>query len=143
MAYQFEFDSTHRILRGNLIGRVTDEDLTTFYRMTAEYVAATDPRAAVTDFSAVTTFEVTAETIRMLAKSPPAMPQKSRPRVIVAPSDHVFGMARMFEFEGEVTRPNLHVVRTLDQAWAILVVQQPQFGPVVEVLGSPPAKRTC
>ena len=134
MAYSFEFDSTNRILRCRLVERVDDEELTNFYRMAAEYVALTDPHAGITDFSAVTSFEVTAETVRMLAKLTPAMPQTSRPRVIVAASDHIFGMARMFEFEGEATRPNLHVVRTLSEAWAILGIQQPQFGPISEAL---------
>lgn len=139
MAYHFEFDSKNRILRGNFTGRVTDEELTSFYRMARSYVDRTDPQAALTDFSEVSSLEVAAATVRKLAKSEPALPQTTRPRVIVAPSNHIFGMARMFEFEGETTRPNLHVVRTLDEAWAIFGVQQPKFGPVPEVVQPLPA----
>jgi hypothetical protein len=36
----------------------------------------------------------------------------------------------MFEFEGEATRPNLHVVRLPEEAWVILGIQEPRFGPV-------------
>lgn len=127
MPYHFEFDSTNRILRGQLDGRVTDEALKEFYRLAAEYVARTDPRAAVADLSAVTSFEVSPQTIRELALSAPALRDPSRLRCVVAPSPKIFGMARMFGIEGEVTRPNLHVVRTLEEAWAILGVHVPQF----------------
>ena len=130
MPYHFEFDATNRILRGRLDGGVTDEALKEFYRLAAEYVAQTDARAATFDLSAATSFEVSPQTIRELAKSAPAMPDPSRPRCIVAPSPKIFGLARMFEIEGEVTRPNLHVVHTLEEVWAILGVQAPQFEPL-------------
>jgi hypothetical protein len=130
MPYHFEFDSINRVLRGRVAGRVTDGDLTDFYRSAAEHVALVDPIAGIVDLSAVTSFEVSPQTIRRLAKSEPAMPEPSRLRVIVAISSHVFGMARMFEFEGEATRPNLHVVRTVDEAWAILGIHEPRFEPM-------------
>jgi len=107
--------------------QVADEELANFYRMITEHVVLTDPQAGVADFSAVSSFDVSVERIRMLAKMAPAMPQTSRPRVVVAPSDHIYGMMRMFKSEGKASRPNLHVVRTLDEARAILGVQNPQF----------------
>jgi hypothetical protein len=36
----------------------------------------------------------------------------------------------MFELQAEGTRANLHVVRTMKEALAILGVQAPKFGPV-------------
>ncbi len=105
MPYQFDFDSTNRILRGRLDGCITDQVLKEYYRAAARYAAETDPLGGVTDFSAVTAFEVSAETIRELARSMPAMPDPHRVRVIVAPLDLVFGMARLFQFEGQETRP--------------------------------------
>jgi hypothetical protein len=36
----------------------------------------------------------------------------------------------MFELQGADTRPNLRVVRTADEAYAILNVRDPQFAPV-------------
>jgi hypothetical protein len=136
MPYHFEFDSTYRTLRCGLVERVTDESLTKFYRVIAECVELMDPRAGILDLSAVTSFEVSARTIHELAKSAPAMPDPSRPRIIVAASPHIFGMARIFEAAGEATRPSLHVVRTLEEAWAILGVQEPQFEPIRAFLDS-------
>jgi formylglycine-generating enzyme required for sulfatase activity len=40
------------------------------------------------------------------------------------------GIARMFELEGEQTRPNLHVVRSAKDVWAILGIREPQFEPL-------------
>jgi hypothetical protein len=128
MPYQFEFDSTNRVLRGRLDGRVTDEVAKEYHRAAKEYASHIDPRLGITDLSAVTSFEVSPETARELARSEPVMPDpNNRISVIIAPSDHIFDMARLFQLEGEQTRPNLHVVHTLMQAWAILGVQDPQF----------------
>ena len=130
MSYQFdfEFDSTNRILRGRLDGHVTDGVLKEYHRVATEYAAQIDPRAGITDLSAVTSFEVSPQTARELARSTPVMPDPTnRVSVIVGPSDHIFGMARLFQFEGAQTRPNLHVVHTLTEAWAVLGVQDPQF----------------
>jgi hypothetical protein len=136
MAFRFEFDDTNRILQCRFEGRVTDEGLTSFYRQAGEFVASLDPRGGIVDWSEVISFEVSVETIRRLAKLPPAMPQIGHPRIIVAHSSQIFGMARMFEFEGEITRPNLHVVRSLAEAWAILGIREPRFEPVSELFDS-------
>ena len=127
MPYQVEFDSTNQILRACFKGRVTDEELKAFYQHATEIASHINPRAGITDFSAVTSFEVSPNTIRGLAKLPPALPDPAKPRVIVAPIPHVFGMASMFGIEGQETRPNHHVVRTMREACAILGVQEPHF----------------
>jgi hypothetical protein len=127
MPYHIDFDSTNKILRGRFDDCVTDEILEEFYRVATEYVARMDPRSGLTDFSDVTSFTVSAQSVRKLARSEPAMPDSSRIRVVVAPPDHIYGIARLFQLAGEHTRPNLHVVRTLKEAWAILGVQKPRF----------------
>lgn len=130
MTYRFDFDSTNQILRGQLEGRVTDEDLKEFYQLAREHVVRTSPRVGIADLSAVTSFEVSPDTIRDLAKSSPAMPDPSEVRFIVAPAPSIFGLARMFQVEGESTRPNLHVVCTLREVCAILGVQKVNFNPI-------------
>ena len=51
-------------------------------------------------------------------------------RVFVAPKDLIYGMARMFQILGEATRPDLPVVRTMDEAYSLLQVESPEFSPV-------------
>ena len=69
------------------------------------------------------------DAIRELAALAPADPLVSRPRVIVAPNTLIYSFARMFQIFGKITRPNLHVVRNLAQALALLGVATPHFEP--------------
>jgi hypothetical protein len=135
MAFAFDFDPIHQILRTTFSGKVSDEDLLNHARMASLLVTSLDPRFAIIDLSAADPFEATADGMRALAKLPPAMPKVDRPRVVVAPSDHTFGMARIFEVEGEATRPKFHVVRSVKEAWAILGVEmaEAKFGPISRV----------
>ena len=130
MPYHFDFDSTNQILRGRFEGRVINEELRNFYQIAGHLVAKICPRAGITDFASVTSLEVSPETIRDLASLPPAMPDPVQPRVIVAPTPDIFGLARMFQLEGEQTRPNLHVVRKLGEACAILGAHDLKFKPI-------------
>jgi hypothetical protein len=136
MAYSFEFDSPSRTLLARFRGCVTDEAITKFYRISAPKVlAVVDYQGVINDFSGVTSFEVTPETVRALAWSRPAVPDPSKIRIIVAPTPQLYGLARMFAMHGEDTRPNLHIVRTLEHAYAILGITNPQFEPLEEQFG--------
>jgi hypothetical protein len=132
----FEFNSPNRILRCRFWGRVSDEELLYFYRMATLISESLDPLSGISDFSAVTSFECTPEMIRTLAAFPPIISQPSRPRVIVATDEDTFGLARVFGIEGEATRPNLHVVRSVDAEWVILGVERPQFESIAAALDS-------
>ncbi len=82
------------------------------------------------DLSGITGIDVSPDTIRELAFSPPVMPNPEAPRFVIAAMPKAFGLARMFELEGQHTRPNLHVVRTLDDACAILGISNFHFEPI-------------
>lgn len=139
MPFHFEFDPVQEILRGRIEGPVTDESLQEFYRLAGEHAVRLLPRSAISDFSAVTSFEVSSETIRELARLAPAMPDPTRPRVAVAPSGLVFGLVRMFQSVAGDTRPKLHVVRTMEEAYALLGVKAPRFEPLQEPAPGEPA----
>ena len=127
MPCKFDFDLTFGILRCQLAGPVTDEVLREFFQVGARYARRTHPVAGVVDLSEVTSFEVSAETIRQIATTTPALTDPELQRIVIAPTPQLFGMMRMFATQGEETRPNLHVVRTEQEAWAILGVRNPQF----------------
>jgi hypothetical protein len=132
MAFVFDFDPVHQILRSTFSGHVSDEELVNHQRAALLLVTSLDPRFAIVDLSAAEPIDVTPDGVRALAKLPPAMPKIDRPRVVIAPADLTFGMARIFEVEGEATRPSLHVVRSVREAWAILGVEMEDanFGPI-------------
>jgi hypothetical protein len=130
LPYTFDFDLKNSILRCRLRGTVTDEVLKNFFRAGAHHAIRTHPSAGVIDLSEVVSFEVSAQVIEKLAKSTPVLPDPNLRRVVIAPSPEIYGMMRMFEIEGEPTRPGIHVVHTEQEAWAILSAEEPRFYPL-------------
>lgn len=43
------------------------------------------------------------------------------------PKNFIYGLARMFQILTEDTRPELQVVRTMDEAFRLLEVKSPEF----------------
>src|SRR5690242_12824244 len=127
MPYAFDFDSANRILRCRLSGKVNDEVLNDFFQAGSEHAVRAHPAAGVVDLSGVTSFDVSTPAIKALARSAPVFHDPDLRRVVIAPSPGIYGMMRMFEMEGETTRPGLQVVRSEREAWAILAVRSPQF----------------
>jgi hypothetical protein len=72
MPYQFDFDSAQRILRCRIEGVITDEELKQYYRDVEQHSVREQPLGGILDMSAVTSLDVSPDTIRELAKLPPA-----------------------------------------------------------------------
>lgn len=130
VSHQFQFDPASRLLLCRIEGVVTDESIREYYRDVRRYAEKIQPSAGIVDFTGVTSFRASAATIRDLANSPPPLKDPKVPRFIVAPTDHIFAMARMFELQGDTTRPLLQVVRTLRDAYALLDIRDPRLEPV-------------
>lgn len=130
MALRFEFDPVNKILLLRREGRLTEELMTESLEAFREYWAATNPSAGIDDFSEVTEVVASTEFVRQLAHQEQAGDATKRPRVIVAPTTVVFGLARMFQILGDHKRPDLHVVHTLVEAFAALGVESPHFEPL-------------
>ncbi|HKS79903.1 MAG TPA: hypothetical protein VJR23_00225 [Candidatus Acidoferrales bacterium] len=131
MPFRFEYDSANKIFLVRFEGRVTDEMVERFYHVDAPRVMAKlDFRGSIVDFSGVTSMEMTPALVRTLAWSDPLDIEAARARVIVAPTPHAFGLARMFSSHGEDTRPSLHVVGTFEHALAVLGVIKSEFQPL-------------
>jgi hypothetical protein len=81
------------------------------------------------DFSDVTEFEISNAAIRQAAVTRPII-ASGYMRVIVASHDFMFGMMRMLQLLSEESRPELRVVRTMDEAYRWLLVDAPDFSPV-------------
>jgi hypothetical protein len=123
MSYCFDFDSKTRIIRCRFEGAITDQTVKDYYGVAAKLVAPKVPNAGILDMSAATSVDISPQTVRELANSTPTIDPAS-PRFIVAPSPRLFGLARMFELQGQENRPNLHVVRSAKEAWVILGVEE-------------------
>lgn len=86
------------------------------------------PVISIADFSPVMSADISSDAVRQLAAAPPL--PTAAVRILVSPKDSVYGMARMFQILGEQTRPNFHIVRTMDEAYSLLQVKAPEFSPL-------------
>ena len=126
MSYHFEFDSRNRLLLAVAYGRVDDTELRELYFGILKRKDEHDALTGILDLSGVTDFDVRSETIRGLANMAPNF-QDPALRAVVAPTDFLFGMARMFQSRGAATREQLCIVRSLNEALGLLGVASPQF----------------
>ncbi len=124
-------DESRHVLLIRFEGPVDDEMLRNGYQAARNWIAQNGPAAQISDFTNATPSNITAETVRQLALAPPLAPDEF-PRVVVAPTQVVFGLARMFEAIGSTTRDRIHIVRSLDQAYRLLRINTPDFKPITE-----------
>jgi len=132
VGYWAEFDAVNGLFRFTAEGRVTDEVLLEGITESRRFLASHPGVRGICDFSRVTEFDVSSEGIRGLARSESGA-EADAVVIIVAPSDLMYGMSRMYSMLTEERRPNRHVVRTMEEAYELLGVTSPQF---VRVVGS-------
>lgn len=125
MPYYFEFHPAHRILRVVLEGDVGDREMLKINDDIKAHVTDLNPSAGISDFSTVTTFRVASHTMRMAALQP-SPDDEQTPRFIVAPRDHL-GLARMYQLIGSRIRAKLQVVKSREEVFSALGIQNPKF----------------
>jgi hypothetical protein len=130
VGFVVDFDATNNILRITMDGHVTDSVALRCAETVGRSAASYPEFRGIVDLSKVTKYDVSPEVIRQLARTPPTIPTEAYTLVIVAPEAHPYGMSRMFQLVSETTRPNQHVVRTLEEAFELLQVKSPTFVPV-------------
>jgi hypothetical protein len=96
------------------------------YASISHFAAAGGPYAGILDMSGVTGNQLSTETIRDLAKKPPAVPG-GRPRVFVAPRPEEYGLLRMFELWRNEMGRQFRLVLSMDEAYAMLRVSPGDF----------------
>ena len=126
MGYWFEVDTENKTFRFAAEGRLTDEDLLKGITLSRKIMAARPGIRGICDFGHVREFAVSPEMVRRLAESGAGV-EAEWVVVIVAPSDLMFGMSRMYSVLTEEHRPNRHVVRTIGEAYEVLGIRSPEF----------------
>jgi hypothetical protein len=76
VGYGFEFDAVNKILLLRVDGRLTDELLDECYEAIRTRSIATDARAGIFDFTALTDFSVSTAFVKRLAKQEPASSER-------------------------------------------------------------------
>jgi hypothetical protein len=119
MEFLLGFDAPNKLLYLRFEGAMTDEDLLDGFAKARLWIATNGPQSSISDFTGVTSFDVTSEAVRILASLPPLVPDDYH-RIVVAPHDVVYGMVRVFAAFGSKTRNQVEIVRSLDEALEIL-----------------------
>jgi len=124
MDFAFEFAEAENLLRLTLTGEMTDAGVMELWSKGVPIAAAHSSCRLIVDTTGVSRFGVSPKAVTMLAKKHSAdLPM----RVIVAPSDVLYGTSRMFQTLTESTRQNVHIVRTMKDAYKVLGVESPKF----------------
>ena len=126
MSYYYQFDDKRRILLAVQYGHVDDTEARQMYLDIRRRKDEEHALTCILDLTPVTKFDVSTQTVRDLAYLPPNFTDPTL-RAVVAPTDFLFGMARMFQIRGSETREELHIVRTLGEALTLLDAEEAQF----------------
>ena len=127
MSAQFAIDVKQRLVVSTFVGENSEEEiigLASRIRADPDF----DPSfSEVIDCSAVSVTRISTAFIKELSRRPNIFNSTSM-HVIVAPQDHIFGLARMGQAFAEQTIPNIVVVRTMDEAYNVLKLGKPAPG---------------
>ena len=129
MGVHLDYDDANKIMRISADGVMTDEALLNGYSALRTCNASYSPSFCIMDYTKVTKVALSNKGIRSLAKEPPAL-SIDRLQVTVVSEQLMFGFARMFQALSYETRPNLRVVRSLDEALGLIGVTSPSFSPI-------------
>jgi hypothetical protein len=131
MGVFLSLDEESRVLYIRFEGIATDDVLLYRYQQVREWVAVHGYFSSISDFSEVTSFEVTSTGVKQLEAHSPLVSDEFL-RVVVAPQDIAFGMARMFGILGSNTRRSVEVVHTLAEAYRLFGVELLDLSPIVD-----------
>lgn len=130
MPHHFEFDFAHRILLTVMEGEIQGPEISTIDQEMRARIVRLQPAAGISDLTHVTQFNVPARIMRSAALlQPPPFPPET-PRFIVAPTDVLYGMSRMYELVADRPHGKLQVVRSRDEALSVLGISNPKFDPI-------------
>jgi len=113
MPTNFVIDVEERIVRSQVSGVFTTADFVGHREQLLTHPDFDATFRHLIDFSGVTHFDVSSESMVSLARSDPW--DSDAKRAVVAPSDVVFGYARMYQIVG-TSEANIAVFRRVDEA---------------------------
>jgi hypothetical protein len=122
MPVTVEIDRAAKVIFSTFQGEINEVDFRSAVGAMSTQPGFDPTFSHIVDFSNVTAANVSAEFVRNLAQRPPIFSREAR-QVIVAPQDHVFGLARMAQILREQRLPHVEVVRSLTAACELLGIE--------------------
>ncbi len=133
MPTEFELDRSKRIVYSRAWGDLTDAELLDHMakmRGLLEQGALDSTWAQVFDLSdAKNLDEVSSAGVGRLAKGNPW--PKGSIRVVIAPSDLLYGLTRMYQLIGDPKTEAVHIARQRNEAEAFIAYQRAQLGEAI------------
>lgn len=126
MPHHFEFDDEHKLLLVVMEGDVDGAEIVAIDEEMRARIIRLQPAAGISDLSPVQNFNVPAQVMRSAALQAAPYPPET-PRFIVAPSDLMYGMSRMYELVANHPAGKLEVVRSREEALKRLGISNPKF----------------
>lgn len=132
MTSDITYDQNASVLRVVLQGVTKPEDLFELVQRLRPLAAGLRPKSVIFDVGGITRMDVDAGAMNSLADVRPVFPAEVY-EVVVAPEDHQFGLARMWQTMSAEVRPNIRVARSWDEAYRILGINEPPTFRALEV----------
>ena len=129
MPHHFEFDFEHKILLTVMEGEIQGFEISAIDHDMRAHIVRMQPAAGISDLTGVTNFNVPGNIMRSAALQPAPFPADT-PRFIVAPTDVLYGMSRMYELVANRPDGKLQVVRNRQEALSALGVSTAKFDPI-------------
>jgi hypothetical protein len=104
-------------------GELRDDDISDLPARVRSFPGFDPTFSELLDFSGVTAGTLSTAALDAVARSRSSFSPTSL-HVLIAPQDHLFGLARMAQVLAGKTRPNSVVVRTMDEAREILGLEK-------------------
>jgi len=119
MGTEFSIDASQRLVIVTFKGRIDMEEREHIDSLILAHPDFDPSFSEIIDCRLVTPGNVSADTVRATSRRESIF-NPTATRVVVAPQDYVFGLARMGQALAEQTTPNVVVVRTMAEALEVL-----------------------
>ena len=120
MPVVLKIDPQRRIVYSTFHGRINDAELAGHRSAIASDPDFNPAFNEVVDFTAVTDVNLSESTLAAMAETP-SLFRESVIHIVVAPADVLFQIASKYKGFARLSRPNLFVVRTRDEAYQLLL----------------------
>jgi hypothetical protein len=120
---QFTIDVKQRLVITTFIGENSLEEIIGVASLIHAHPDFDPSFSEIIDCSKITIAKMATSDIKELSRRPNIF-NPTALHVIVAPQDHVFGLARMGQAFADKTVPNIVVVRTMEEACKLVAAEQ-------------------
>jgi hypothetical protein len=128
MPFSTSVDVAHETVLIHFHGTVTVEDFSRGRAELADLPGWSPWFAHVFDLTGISKIDLPTDALRAMATAPPMFDKAAQQVLIASPGTLAFGLARMFQTFGTAQRPNVHIVSSLKEAYAVVEQNRPKKG---------------